>query len=218
MGVPTSISHQGPELHCILGNHSAVSLKSYSGEEARWTCSKTEEERTHRVPLWARCHISLSTSSSKTEQLYELSGSLQRERRNWSLERWTNFPVSYLIMDRSEIWTQSCLIHKWALLPYTTQSLHASDLESPRNKTEDVWGLPWWSSGLDCTLNAGDLGLIPGQGTRSHMPQPRLSTVKQTNKNQPTRGRLISLIIRSNEQHGKQPFKGYVQFDFTKTY
>ena len=30
-------------------------------------------------------------------------------------------------------------------------------------------------------LNAGGLGSIPGQGTRSHMPQLRLGTVKLIN-------------------------------------
>ena len=29
-----------------------------------------------------------------------------------------------------------------------------------------------------CAPNTGSPGLIPGQGTRSHMPQPRPSTVK----------------------------------------
>ena len=38
--------------------------------------------------------------------------------------------------------------------------------------------LPWWSSGEDSAPNAGGLGLIPGQGTRSHMLQLRLSTAK----------------------------------------
>ena len=31
--------------------------------------------------------------------------------------------------------------------------------------------LPWWFSAYDCTANAGGVGLIPGQGTRCHMPQ-----------------------------------------------
>ena len=34
-------------------------------------------------------------------------------------------------------------------------------------------GIPCWSSGTH-TPNAGGLGLIPGQGTRSHMPQLRV--------------------------------------------
>ena len=35
-----------------------------------------------------------------------------------------------------------------------------------------TWGLCWWSSGWDSTLPVrGRPGLIPGQGTRSHMSQ-----------------------------------------------
>ena len=37
------------------------------------------------------------------------------------------------------------------------------------------WGAPWWSSGWDCTPNAGGPGSIPGQGTRSHTAQLRVS-------------------------------------------
>ena len=36
---------------------------------------------------------------------------------------------------------------------------------------QGIWlawrGLSWWSSGWDCTLNAGDTGFIPGQGTKT---------------------------------------------------
>ena len=39
-----------------------------------------------------------------------------------------------------------------------------------------VQGLPWWWR--FCAPSAGDPGLIPGQGTRSHMPQLRPGTVK----------------------------------------
>ena len=37
-------------------------------------------------------------------------------------------------------------------------------------------GLPWWSSGSESVTNpdAGDLGSIPGQGTRPHVPQLRI--------------------------------------------
>ena len=31
-------------------------------------------------------------------------------------------------------------------------------------------GLPWWVSGKELSVNAGEMGLIPGLG-RSHMPQ-----------------------------------------------
>ena len=34
-----------------------------------------------------------------------------------------------------------------------------------------IYGFPWWSWLRLCTPNAGGLGSIPGQGTRSHMPQ-----------------------------------------------
>ena len=35
-----------------------------------------------------------------------------------------------------------------------------------------IKGLSWWSSGLRLQApNAGGLGSIPGQGTRTHMPQ-----------------------------------------------
>ena len=35
--------------------------------------------------------------------------------------------------------------------------------------------LSWWSSGLRlCAPNAGGLGSVPGQGTRSHMPQLKI--------------------------------------------
>ena len=38
-----------------------------------------------------------------------------------------------------------------------------------------VSGLPWWSSGWDSTFrNAGGLGSITGQGTRSHAPQLKI--------------------------------------------
>ena len=36
-------------------------------------------------------------------------------------------------------------------------------------------GLPLWSRGLDCAPSAGDPGLIPGWGTRVHMPAPATS-------------------------------------------
>ena len=36
-------------------------------------------------------------------------------------------------------------------------------------------GLPWWSSDLRLWApNAGGPGLIPGRGTRSHIPQLRI--------------------------------------------
>ena len=33
-----------------------------------------------------------------------------------------------------------------------------------------------------CALNSGGPGLVPGQGTRSHMPQLRPGAAKDTNK------------------------------------
>ena len=36
-------------------------------------------------------------------------------------------------------------------------------------------GLPGWSSGQDCALEAGSPDSIPGQGIRSHMPQLKSS-------------------------------------------
>ena len=46
--------------------------------------------------------------------------------------------------------------------------------------SKDVFeGLPWWSSGQDPELPMQRTwGSIPGQGTRSHMPQLRPSSVK----------------------------------------
>ena len=41
-------------------------------------------------------------------------------------------------------------------------------------KSERDLGLSWWSSGWFCSPNAGGLGLIPGQGTRSHMLQIKI--------------------------------------------
>ena len=39
-------------------------------------------------------------------------------------------------------------------------------------------GHPWWSRGSDSAPNAGGPDLIPGWGTRFHMPQLRFNTVK----------------------------------------
>ena len=39
-------------------------------------------------------------------------------------------------------------------------------------------GLPWWSSGKDCILNAWGPGLTPGGGTRYHMPQLEVCWLK----------------------------------------
>ena len=42
-------------------------------------------------------------------------------------------------------------------------------LISPKELERDIKEVPWWSSGLHI-VNAGDLGSIPGQGTRiSHV-------------------------------------------------
>ena len=38
-------------------------------------------------------------------------------------------------------------------------------------KRTPAWGLPWWSSDWLQAPSAGSPGLIPGQGTGSHMPQ-----------------------------------------------
>ena len=46
-----------------------------------------------------------------------------------------------------------------------------SPIKNKMTKNRSV-GLPWWSGGWgSCAPNAADKGLIPGQGTRSHMPQ-----------------------------------------------
>ena len=52
-------------------------------------------------------------------------------------------------------------------------------------KQRDNQGLLWVPSGeySVCASNAGGPGLIPGQGTRSHMLQLRPSTAKYTPKN-----------------------------------
>ena len=42
-------------------------------------------------------------------------------------------------------------------------------------------GLPWWFSGYDCTSTAGDLGSIPGWGTKiPHAAQLSQKTNKNT--------------------------------------
>ena len=55
------------------------------------------------------------------------------------------------------------------------RTLHAGEgaslwsLISPKELERDIKGVPWWSSGLHI-VSAGDLGSIPGQGTRiSHV-------------------------------------------------
>ena len=54
--------------------------------------------------------------------------------------------------------------HKWWTESFAEIQLR-KDLRILRTE------LPWWSSGLRlCAPNAGGLGSIPGQGTRSHMP------------------------------------------------
>ena len=40
-------------------------------------------------------------------------------------------------------------------------------------KQKVVQGFPWWFIGWLQASSAGDMGLIPGQGTRSHMLQVR---------------------------------------------
>ena len=71
----------------------------------------------------------------------------------------------------------------WVLLP-ATRTLVSGDA-TPRHTLptwllqETVRGLPWWSSGQDSELPMQRTwGSIPGQGTRSHMPQLRPSSVK----------------------------------------
>ena len=49
-----------------------------------------------------------------------------------------------------------------------------------KEKKKNNKGLPCCSSGLRLyALNAGALGLIPGQGTRSHRPQLRVCILKR---------------------------------------
>ena len=83
----------------------------------------------------------------------------------------------------------SLMLNKWQLLlcQKITQTFNSfitsiwgksvSRLISPnkgKNRItirEGEGGLPWWSR--DCSPNVGGLGSIPGQGTRSHVPQLR---------------------------------------------
>ena len=50
-------------------------------------------------------------------------------------------------------------------------------------KKKNLWGTSLVVQWLGlCSPNAGSLGLIPGWGTRSHMPQLRLISVKKKKK------------------------------------
>ena len=66
-----------------------------------------------------------------------------------------------------------------------------------------IWaeGLPWWSQWLRLHApNAGYLGSIPGQGTRSHMPQLRVLS-KRCHRLQ---GRLKILCAATKTQRSQR--------------
>ena len=46
--------------------------------------------------------------------------------------------------------------------------------------TDDYLGLPWWSSGKESPSNAGDMGSIPGWGTKSPHATGQLSPCTTT--------------------------------------
>ena len=46
-----------------------------------------------------------------------------------------------------------------------------------------------------CPPNAGDLGSFPGQGTRSHVPQPRPGTVKEVNESKIKKNKQTTCIM-----------------------
>ena len=90
------------------------------------------------------------------------------------------------ILSRSVPWTTSfCFTESQALWidPHTlSSSCWKGDTGQNQFLKKTEGGLLWWSGGWDSTLPMQRLGSIPGQGTRSCMPQRRPGAAKLINK------------------------------------
>ena len=88
-------------------------------------------------------------------------------------------------------------LSQWGILFPVKGEIGSSQVESQwcthRGKNTSHW-LPWWSSGKESAINAGDMGLIPSPG-RLHIPC----------SNQACEPQLLSLCSRTQESKPLKP-------------
>ena len=84
--------------------------------------------------------------------------------------------------NHNRVHYKHCFIFNVLLRP--SQVLQLGQDPTKRNKTQ-VLGLPWWSMVKNPPSNAGDVGLIPGQGTKipHDAGQPSLCALEPAHHN-----------------------------------